>query len=86
MKEERIVINLPNGDQLVAESCPYNGAQIAVGIVSDDVWIQDLAVIETANKHGQYTKDKFNVYVYGSEYDECYTECFDIDRVPSNAL
>lgn len=86
MKEERITIKLPNGDSLVAETCPHEGGQIAVGIMHDDIWIQDLAVIETDNKEGKYIKDKFNVYVYGNEYDECYTECFSVDRVPSDAL
>lgn len=86
MKEQKIIIDLPDGDQLVAEECPHNGGQIAVGIVHDEVWIQDLAVIETDDNDGEYVKDKFNVYVYGSEYDECYTESFNIDRVPSDAL
>ena len=86
MKEERITIKLPNGDNLVAEICPHDGGQIAVGIVHDDTWIQDLAVIETDNKDGEYVEDKFNVYVYGSEYDECDTECYSISRVPNDAL
>lgn len=83
---KKIVFDLPNGDQLVAEECPYNGAQIAIGIVYNGTWIQDLAVIESENNDGEYVEDKFNVYVYGSEYDECYTECFNIARVPSDAL
>ena len=86
MKEERITIQLPNGDSLVAEVCPHEGGQIAVGIVRDDVWLQDLAVVETSEKDGKYIEDKFNVYVYGSEYDECYTECFEITRIPNDAL
>ena len=86
MTEERIVIKLPNGDSLVAETCPHAGGQIAVGIVHDGVWIQDLAVVETDNNNEEYVENKFNVYVYGSEYDECYTECFNIDRVPSDAI
>lgn len=86
MKENKIIINLPNGDKLCAEECPHEGEQIAIGIIHDGVWIQDLAVVETDNKNGQYVEDKFNVYVYGSEYDECYTESFNIDRVPNSAL
>ena len=86
MKEERITIQLPNGDSLVAEVCPHEGGQIAVGIVHDDVWIQDLAVIETSEEDGKYVEDKFNVYVYGSEWDKCYTECFEVPRVPNDAL
>jgi len=86
MKEERITIQLPNGDSLVAEVCPHEGGQIAVGIVKDNIWIQDLAVIETAEENDKYIEDKFNVYVYGSEYDEFYTEYFEISRVPNDAL
>ena len=82
----RFQIKLPNGDFLTAEECPYLGGQIAVGIVRDDIWVQDLAVIETANKDGTYVEDKFDVYVFGNEYDESYTECFEINRVPNNAL
>ena len=86
MKEQKIVIDLPNGDQLSAEVCPHDGGQIAVGIIHDGVWIQDLAVVETDNKDGKYVEDKYNIYVYGSEWDECYTECFNVDRKSSNAL
>ena len=86
MKEEKITIRLPNGDSLVAETCPYGGGQIAVGLIRDGTWFQDLAVIETANEDGEYIKDKFNVYVYTNEYDEGYTECFHINRVPDSAL
>lgn len=86
MKESRIVINLPNGDSLVAEACPYNGGQIAIGIVRDEMWVQDLAVVETDNEDGKYVEDKYKVYVYGSEYDECFTDRFDINRTKSDAL
>ena len=86
MNKERIVVNLPNGDSLVAEVCPHDGGQIAVGIVHGDTWIQDLAVIETDNKDGKYVEDKYNVYVFGNEYDESYTECFGIDRCHDEAI
>ena len=83
--DQKIIIDLPNGDKLVAEECPHTGGQIAIGIMRDNMWIQDLAVVETEGTEN-YTEDKFNVYVYGSEYDECYTERFEINRVPSDAL
>ena len=86
MKENKIVINLPSGDQLVAEVCPHDGGQIAVGIVSNGSWIQDLAVIETDSKNGKYIQNKFNIYVYGSEYDESYTECYNVSRIQDDAL
>lgn len=80
MRQERIAIQLPNGDSLVAEVCPREGGQIAVGIMKDDIWIQDLVVVETADKDGEYIKDKYNVYVYGNENDECYSEHYEISR------
>ena len=86
MEENKISIKLPNGDSLVAEICPYDGGQIAVGILHDDVWIQDLAVVETDSKDGKYIENKFNVYVFGNEYEEGYTECFGINRIPSDSL
>ena len=86
MNEQKIIIDLPNGDQLSAEICPHDGGQIAVGIVHDGLWIQDLAVVETNNKDGKYVEDEYNVYVYGNEYDESYTECFGVKRVPNDAL
>ena len=83
MKDDRIFIELPNGDRLVAEICPHEGGQIAVGIMHDDVWIQDLAVVETDSKDGKYIEDKYNVYVFGNENEENYTECFSVTRTPS---
>ena len=83
---QKIIIDLPNGDQLTAEECPHNGGQIAVGIIRNGVWIQDLAVIETNVDDSKYVEDKYNVYVYENEYDESYTKCFNINRVPSDAL
>ena len=83
----KITIDLPNGDQLVAEKCMHPGGQIAIGIVHDGRWIQDLAVVETKTEdNNPYVEDKFNVYVYENEYDECYTERFEINRIPSDAL
>lgn len=83
---KRISIELPNGDSLVAEICPRAGGQIAIGIVRDDAWVQDLAIVETDSKDGKYIEDKFNVYVYGNEYDESYTESFGISRYQNDAL
>ena len=84
----KIILELQNGDKLVAEDCTFtDGGQIAVGIIHDDVWIQDLAVIETkCDDNGDYEPDKFNVYVYGNEYQEDFTDKYEINRVPSNAL
>ena len=84
---DKIIIDLPNGDQMVAEKCEHAGGQIAIGIMHDGCWVQDLTVVETAiDEHSKYAEDKFNVYVFGNEYNEDYTECFEIDRTLSNAL
>ena len=76
----KIEAKLPTGDKLVAEwdeAMPY---LIAVGVVNkDDVWIQDLAVVE-------HFEDKNSVYVYEDEYDENWTKKFVINRVPDDAL
>lgn len=86
MKEQKIIINLSNGDQLVAEDSTCDRGQISVGIMHDGVWIQDLVVVENqTNKEGQ-SEDKYDIYVFGDEYDEGYTECFEVDRIPSDAL
>lgn len=81
MTEEKIEIKLPNGDSLVAEKCPHEGGQIAVGIVHDGVWIQDLAVVETAK-----TNNTYGIYVYADEYSEGYTDKYYVKRVPDSAL
>ena len=86
--EQKIIITLPNGDQLAAEECPHNnGGQIAIGVVHEGIWIQDLAVVETKpDENGNYTEDMYRVFVYADSYDEGYTEMIEIPRVPSDAL
>ena len=83
---QKILINLPNGDQLAAEECVYDGGQIAIGIVRDGSWVQDLVVVETKNDEGKYVEDKYDIYLYEDEYDECYTNKVEVNRAPSNAL
>ena len=83
MNENKIIVNLPNGDSLVAEVC---AGSIGVGIMRDDDWIQDLVVVEASHKDGKYIEDKFDIYVYGNENEEEYTECFGVDRVHSNTI
>ena len=85
----KIVLELPNGDKLVAEDGTFTGGdQIAVGIINKEgAWIQDLAVIETkCDDNGDYVPDKFNVYVFGDEDYTDYTDKFEINRIPSDAL
>ena len=87
MAEQRIILNLPNGDQLVAEEEIMETQMIAIGIMRDGVWIQDLALVETAyDENFDYVEDKFNIYTYADEYSEDYTDKITVNRVPSNVL
>lgn len=87
MKDQKIIINLPNGDQLVAEECVSDTAMIAIGVMHEGVWIQDLALVETAHDDKfEHVDDKFFVYTYGDEYSEDYTQKIEVNRVPSDAL
>lgn len=87
MVEQKIILDLPNGDQLVAEEQLMETQMIAIGIVRNGVWIQDLATVETAyDENFDYVEDKFNVYTYGDEYSEDYTDKVTVNRVPNDAL
>lgn len=78
---QKIIIDLPNGDKLVAEEEPFDGGQIAIGIVNEaGAWIQDLVVVETKKE------DQYDVYVFGNENDESFTETFTVNRIPSDAI
>ena len=87
-KAQKIVIDLPSGDQLVAEECPYaDGPQIAVGIVRDGIWLQDLVLVESKlDEDFKPVDDKFSVYLYEDEDIEDYTCKTEISRVQDNAL
>lgn len=86
--KKKIDIPLPNGYHLVAvqggdPNFPY---EICVGIEdSEGIWYQDLAMIHNAYHYGAESFDpiwdegKFEVLVWGKEYDEDYTESFQID-------
>lgn len=85
-KNNKIVIPLPNGYQLVAErnTDPSYNREIFIGITDGDgVWLQDLAVVRNAyeitdNFETKWKDDEFEVLVYGKEYDEGYTDSFNI--------
>lgn len=82
----KIVIQLPNGYQLVAErnTDPSYSREIFIGITDGNgVWWQDLAVVRNAyeitdNLKTKWKDDEFEVLVYGKEDDEDYTESFNI--------
>lgn len=82
-----ISIPLPNGDELCAEANPdENYKEIFVYLKSNGMIHQDLAIVGADyvypdNDYKPVTlNDKFHIYVYGSEYDECYTESFEINK------
>ena len=85
MNNGKLELQLKNGDKLVAEFCPeYDGAQLAVGIVdANGNYIQDLVVVETS---GVQDRNAYKVYLYRDEYDECYTDNYEINRISSNAI
>lgn len=86
IKNDRIVIPLANGFWLVAEQNPdpTYSHEIFVGVIDKNgVWHQDLAVIRNSYViddwcHVVWQKDKFEVLVYGDEYNEDYTHEFKI--------
>lgn len=83
-KDNKIVIPLPNGYQLVAErnTDPSYNREIFIGITDGNgVWWQDLAVVRNAyeimdNLKTKWKDNEFEVLVYGKEDDEDYTESF----------
>lgn len=86
MKENRIVIELPNGYKLVAEqnSDPSYSREIFIGIMDNNgVWHQDLAIIRNSysiNGDEIVWNDKqFDVLVYGDKDDEDFTDDFSVE-------
>lgn len=91
--QKKIVIELPNGFQLVAEANPdeaYSN-EIFIGIIDGNgVWWQDLAVVRNAyeiiNNEIVWKDGKFDVLVYADENSEDYTHRFTIDQFRSGAI
>ena len=82
-----ISIPLPNGDELCAEANPDTSyKEIFVYLKSNSGVYQDLAIVGASyvypneESEPRIVNDKFRVYVYGSEYDEDYTESFEINK------
>lgn len=82
----RIVIPLSNGYQLVAEqntATEYN-KEIFIGITDDNgVWYQDLAIVRNAyylNDKWQveWKDEEFDVLVYSNENNEDFTHDFTV--------
>lgn len=93
-KNNKIVIPLSNGYQLVAErnTDPNFDREIFIGIKDKNgVWWQDLAVVRPALtpidyyatypftfERPMWENDKFEVLVYGKEYLEDFTDRFKV--------
>lgn len=86
--ENKIVIPLPNGFQLVAERNPDWSFrnEIFIGITDGNgVWQQDLAVVRNAYGYDHdlntvWKDGEYEVLVYSDENDEDYTHKFTISQ------
>lgn len=84
-RAERIVIDMPNGTKLVAETiADLDYKELFVGLEDKDgTWIQDLVVVGEKyryNRSGvkETIDNEYSVKVYSDEYSEDYTHEFSI--------
>lgn len=83
---DKIVIDLPNGYQLVAErnTDPNYRNEIFIGITDGNgVWWQDLAVVRNSyviddDFRVHWKEDSFDILVYGDENNEDFTHDFSV--------
>lgn len=83
-QNNKIVIPLPNGYQLVAErnTDPSYDKEIFIGITDGNgVWYQDLAVVRNAyrindNSKVEWTDGEFDILVYSDKNNEDFTHNF----------
>ena len=88
-KDKHLEIKLPNGDKLVVEGSGDFYPEFYIGVVNkDDVWVQDLAIVKAKYEAGpaDVEEDKFEVLVYEDEYDEDFTQRFEINRYPGDEM
>lgn len=85
-KNQKIVIDLPNGYKLVAEqnSDPNFSKEIFVGVIDPNgVWNQDLAIIRPSYKYDGdtpvWSQDKFDILVYADKDNEDFTDDFTVE-------
>lgn len=84
--DNRIVIHLPNGFDLVAEqnTDPKYSNEIFIGITDGNgVWWQDLAIVRNAytynnNLDVEWKDEEFEVLVYSDKDNEDFTHDFSI--------
>lgn len=86
MERKHIKIKLNDNTSLVAECSadPLYPSEIYIGIESQGVWIQDLAIVRSKlnydNGDISADNDNFEVLVYADKDDEDYTHKFCIER------
>lgn len=84
--KQKIVIELRNGLKLIAAQSndPNYKNEIAIGVMKNGVWYQDLAIVRSRYKTDaigttRYAENEFEVLVYADKNDEDYTDSFPID-------
>ena len=75
--QQKIIIELQNGLKLAVEQNqdPNFSKEIYVGVIKDNVWYQDLAIVRPA---ADQNDDAFEVLVYADKDSEDYTDQFRI--------
>lgn len=81
--ENRLFIQLPNGKELVAEYCNFDGEhpEIAICIQENGIATQDICLVRPHfNKDLEIEGDDIDCIVWSDEYDEDYTHKFVIKQ------
>lgn len=75
--QRKIIIELQNGLQLAVEQNqdPNFSKEIYVGVIKDNVWYQDLAIVRSV---ADQNDNEFEVLVYADKDSEDYTDQFRI--------
>ena len=75
--QQKIIIELQNGLQLAVEQNqdPNFSKEIYVGVIKDNVWYQDLAIVRSV---ADQNDAEFEVLVYADKDSEDYTDQFRI--------
>ena len=80
-----VEVSLPNGDKLVAEAnYDPDYKEIIVGIISDGVWVQDLAAVGEKyfyeNGEKKTVNDEYQILVWADKDQEDWTEKFEVEK------
>ena len=81
--DNRIIIKLNNGKELVAELCNYDGhhPEIVVCIQENEIATQDVCIVRPhENNEDERVGDDIDCLVWGDEYSEDYTHKFVIPQ------